>query len=102
LIVRLDPCGSITGRLVDKGGNPVPGATVWFMVQGLTVWFSSGMMGIDDKIQTDREGRFRASLVPGKKYALRLESSPGLMKVVGDVQVESGRSKDLGDLVLGH
>jgi hypothetical protein len=90
--------------LVDKGGHPVAGATVWFMVQGLleTLWFQSGMMGIDDKVQTDREGRFRASLVPGKKYALRLESSPASTKVVRDVEVESDRSKDLGDLVLGH
>jgi len=92
LTVQLDPCGSVLGRLVHNDGKPAPGVTVAFF----------GAYGREAKGDTDRQGRFRVDgLVPGQKYSL----TPGLSRLqkdIGEVQVESGRSKDLGDLALQH
>jgi RNA polymerase sigma factor (sigma-70 family) len=90
LTVRLEPCGSVIGRLVDKSGNPVPGVTVFF--HGASSYNSGA------RAETDRDGRFRGALVPGQKYRFALSSSHRLLRDVGEVEVKSGRSKDLGDL----
>jgi hypothetical protein len=90
LTVQLEPCGSVLGRLVDRGGNPVPGVTVRL----------GGGNGTGVTAETDRDGRFRGTLLPGQKYSLWLSSSRRLLRGVGQVEVESGRSKDLGDLPL--
>jgi RNA polymerase sigma factor (sigma-70 family) len=92
LTVRLDPCGSVVGRLLDKRGNPVPGVRVRL----------SGRRGLEVVAETDREGRFRAALPPGQTYSLGVYSLRALARNVGEeVEVEPGGSKDLGDLPLG-
>jgi hypothetical protein len=91
LTVRLEPCGSVLGRLVDKSGNPVPGVTVWLR----------GGNGPGVLAKTDREGRFRGALPPGTKCSLRLYNSRRSLRAAPEVEVESGRDKDLGDLALG-
>jgi hypothetical protein len=90
LTVRLDPCGTARGRVVDKGGQPVAGLKVCF-VRGA---------GIDVMAETDRDGRFRAALVAGQKYSLMPVSRRRLLRAVDEVEVTSGGSKDLGDLPL--
>jgi RNA polymerase sigma factor (sigma-70 family) len=92
LTVQLDPCGSVTGRMVDSGANPVPGVTICFLLLRAS-------NGPNVVAETDTEGRFRAALVPGARYSLLL-SSRRLLRNVGEVAAESGRSKDLGDLPL--
>jgi hypothetical protein len=92
LTVRLEPCGVVLGRLVDRAGRPVPGAAPWF-----------GRLdnGLDARAQTDAQGRFRADLVPGLKY--RLLSSPArLSRDVGELEVGPGQTKDLGDLPVAN
>jgi hypothetical protein len=93
LRVPLEPCGTIHARLVDPSGNPVPGATVQFSEDD-----SPGNV----TVQTDRQGRFQMELFPGQKYSWgwALGWPYGLRTPLGTVQVESGRSKDLGELVL--
>jgi hypothetical protein len=91
LTVQLDVWGSVSGRLVGKGGKPVPGVTLWFLRRN---------QEMDAVTQTDRDGRFRASLAPGQPYSLGLQGSRRLLRDVGDFEVVSGRSKDLGDLRL--
>jgi RNA polymerase sigma factor (sigma-70 family) len=92
LTVQLEACGSVLGRVVHEAGKPAPKVTVAFF----------GAYGAEAWADTDRQGRFRVDgLVPGQKYSLTL-SSGRLHKDVGEVQVESGRRKDLGDLVLEH
>jgi RNA polymerase sigma factor (sigma-70 family) len=88
LAIHLEPCGSITGRMVDKGGKPVPEIT-------FHSWGGSLPGG---PAKTDREGRFHVALLPGLKYSLGLSGPRRLLKQVGKIEVESGRSKDLGDL----
>jgi hypothetical protein len=90
LTVRLNPCGAARGRVVDKAGLPVAGLKVCF-VRGAS---------IDVMAETDRDGRFRAALVPGQKYSLMPVSRRRLLRDVGEVEVTSGGSKDLGDLPL--
>jgi RNA polymerase sigma factor (sigma-70 family) len=91
LTVQLEPCGSVVGRVVDGGGNPVPGVTVRL----------GGGYGPGVTARTDHEGRFDGTLLPGQKYSLWLASSRRLLSDVGRVEVGAGQSKDLGDLRLG-
>ncbi len=86
LTVRLDPCGSVIGRMVDKRGQPVQGVPVYFKP-----W--------DDMARSDSDGRFHMALVPDQKYSLFMFRH--LLRDVGEFAVESDRSNDLGDLLLG-
>lgn len=112
LNVRLEPLGAIAGRILDAKGRPWAGLKVCGCV-----------IGIDDKTYpaefcvgtapwskmthfettTDREGRFHIEgLLPGLKYGLEaaeseIEAEPKVV-VADDWTVESGKTKDLGDL----
>jgi hypothetical protein len=82
-------CGSVVGRLVDKGGHPVPGVRV--SLQGRN-------NGPITSAETDPKGRFRVELVPGRKYWFGLFAPRRLLRSVPDVEVEPGGLKELGDL----
>jgi protocatechuate 3,4-dioxygenase beta subunit len=83
LIVKLQPCGSVSGRFVDQDGQPVAG--VRFTLQGV------------GGLTTDKEGRFRAQgLVPG----LRCRIFGPKVLGVGEVVVEPGKNKDLGNIKI--
>jgi RNA polymerase sigma factor (sigma-70 family) len=92
LTVQLDPCGSVAGRLLDARGQPVAEVKVFSLRMG---------DGPEVLAETDRDGRFRGALVPGPKYTLGLAETRRLATDVGEVEVESGRTRDLGDLLLG-
>jgi hypothetical protein len=92
LAVRLEPCGSVVGRTVDKGGKPVP---------GVYVQFGGEVTCLGAQAETDPQGRFRVALVPGQRYWARLLTTRPLLRPAGDVEVEPGRVKDLGDMPLG-
>jgi hypothetical protein len=78
--VRLQPWGTICGRIVDDDGNPRGGLKV-----------ASEPIG--------RDGRFRfEGLVPGRKYeASAAQGYRGIGNVYRDVIVGPGEVKDLGD-----
>jgi hypothetical protein len=90
LTVQLEPCGSVIGRVVDKGGEPVPRVSLSFRLGDR----------MDVVAETDRDGCFRAALLSWQKYTLAPYSPRRLLKDVGDIEVESGQTKDLGDLPL--
>ncbi|HEV3255739.1 MAG TPA: sigma-70 family RNA polymerase sigma factor [Gemmataceae bacterium] len=98
LTVQLDPCGTVIGRIVDRRGKAVTGVAI-----GLAC--SPGWYGgcAEASTETDLRGRFCvAGLLPGQKYSLTQYSSGRLLRGVGEIEVQSGRSKNLGELVLDH
>jgi RNA polymerase sigma factor (sigma-70 family) len=81
LIVKLQPCGSVSGRFVDQDGKPLTGTRV-------------------GDVTTDKEGRFRVGgLIPGTKHGDVLHPTMRGSVNAGGV-VEPGKNKDLGDITI--
>jgi hypothetical protein len=101
LTVRLEPCGTLSGRVVDRGGLPQAGALltcdrpILFGEDGAK--FDNG--AIPSAIRTDKDGRFRiAGLVPGLKYTLTVRKDGRFAgRVAVDVSIRAGEVKELGD-----
>ncbi len=91
LQVQLEPCGEVIGRVVDRAGKPVA---------GVHLWFGRRDNGLGVRTQTDHQGRFRAALVPGLLFQMGGTSKRPLQSRPGFMTVESGKTKDLGDLLL--
>ena len=92
LTIKLQPCGSATGRVVDADGKPVADRFLELYqtpaVDGRVAALLPNRMV--EFTKTDRDGRFRANgLVPGVRYHLR-----GAAFSV--FEVESGKVKELG------
>jgi hypothetical protein len=93
LKVQLQPCGSATGRLVDKDGQPLSGVALNVYRFALI-----GPGGAEAK--TDKDGRFRIEgLAPGQKYWLSLVNRPQV-GVRATFAVKPGEKKDLGDVTV--
>ena len=92
--VRLQPCGSISGRVVDQDGRPVTGMRLH--VPGMALHST----GDGQWVTTDREGRFRAEgLVAGQVYWV-WDASGSFPRVFAKVEVEPGQHKDMGDITM--
>jgi RNA polymerase sigma factor (sigma-70 family) len=97
LTVRLQPWGTLTGRLVDESGKALSGVKVRLHYPDLP---RPGMQPQDKPAETDRDGRFRVeALLPGLKHELTLE---GATPLAGDalkgVTAAAGEAKDLGTI----
>jgi hypothetical protein len=92
LTIRLQPCGSVSGRLVDREGQPTAG--VRLVASGFGLRYSSSET---QWITTDKEGRFQVKgLVPRQNYHVGDPyHRPGLSAWV---VVEPGKHKDVGDI----
>jgi len=91
--VRMEPGASITGRLVNAAGQPRAGVKL----AGAFLKDGSGWSGYSpERIETDREGRFRIeALLPG--CPLRLSDGQSELSL-GDGALHAGQTKDLGDV----
>jgi RNA polymerase sigma factor (sigma-70 family) len=90
LIVKLQPCGSLSGRIVDKDGQPVP------RFRGR---LSFGHYLLQHEFTTDQEGRFRVErLLPGLGYSVWQTEKGSIVKIHPVAVVEPGKKKDLGDI----
>jgi RNA polymerase sigma factor (sigma-70 family) len=93
LTVRLQPCGSVTGRILDGKGLGRPEWTVygWSENQYMSLttgrWWQLYVSG-----RTDKQGRFRISLIPGVTYNIIVGSQNH------SLTLKPGESKDLGDV----
>jgi hypothetical protein len=102
--IRLEPCGTLTGRLVDVGGEPQAGArmTCDRPYDGGDSRFEIG--SLPSPIKTETDGRFRISgLVPGLKYSI--VASKGRMSLgeaIKNAVTTAGEVKDLGDIKVGE
>ncbi|WP_435011013.1 sigma-70 family RNA polymerase sigma factor [Tundrisphaera lichenicola] len=103
LTIKLQPCGTLTGRLVDDDGRPQADVPMnsYRPYFGGDSRFDQGVLRTP--LKTDKEGRFEAAgLVPGLKYNLsvRKGAPPMTMRVdvARDLVTSPGESKDLGDI----
>jgi protocatechuate 3,4-dioxygenase beta subunit len=100
ITVKLRPCGSASGRVVDQDRQPVVGLRLQLEGRGLRVVGGGG--GGYQQVTTDKQGRFRLDgLVPGMDYMVSdCSERPAFPRVFAGVVVESGKHRDLGDLKL--
>jgi len=99
--VKLQPWGTITGRLVDAQGKPRPG--VGLLTPDWQAALINPALGVlPGGLKTDSEGRFRVEgLVPGQEHsgdAIGPKAAEGGFGVVIDrVALTPGETRDLGD-----
>ncbi len=97
VVITLEPCATITGRIVDPDGNPVSGATI-----------RPGLKPGGDyalylpNIASGNDGRFTLANVPtGCDYSLLAESGAMITRrrvAFKDAAVRPGEKTDVGDV----
>ena len=98
LSVKLQPWGTVTGRVVDDQGDPRTDVEI----------YSTNPMQLDpergqlaNKVNVDSRGRFRIEgLVPGVKYDAYANSINAFGTILNGVQVGPREVKELGDILL--
>ncbi len=107
LTVRLEPWGTLAGRIIDEDGQPMAGVRIQLSFHHSTffrpvTWWASQM---GEEVQTDKEGRFRAEgITPGMRFRLHASSKTNFLMLSGgtegtdDLSARPGETKDLGDL----
>jgi protocatechuate 3,4-dioxygenase beta subunit len=92
--VKLEPCATLKGRLLDKDGDPVQGVSLHFIEadrMDSTLPLPRGA--------TDRDGRLNyTALVPGARYMVYCDAGPGsIQSIATDLSVSPGEIIDLGE-----
>jgi hypothetical protein len=109
--VRMQPWGTVTGRLVDENGKALPlkdaalpgriPASLYMGNWRGTVTESDRSVGEHPGAQTDLEGRFRVErLVPGLRYTAEVYLERGGLAGLAfeNLVVHPGEVRDLGDI----
>jgi beta-lactamase regulating signal transducer with metallopeptidase domain len=98
--VRLVPWGAVTGRVLDKNGEPAADVTLNNSFRAA----EGEQRNILPQLATkaDAEGRFKIEgLSPGASYGISAtDGNRYLGEVIDNFQVASGETKDLGDLTI--
>jgi RNA polymerase sigma factor (sigma-70 family) len=100
LTIKLKPWGVLTGRFVTGDGQPRPDAEVALERYGERLHDPSCGYHRSRSFQTDKDGKFRIEgLVPGLKYTMHFKNKGRLAGTLfEDLTVESGESRNLGDV----
>jgi hypothetical protein len=99
LTVRLQPAGTVTGRLLDDDGRLRTGVNI--IVNYTERKFGPGYYWPEVSPTLDQDGRFRIEgLVPGMAYdlGLRVGGTTFLGDFAKGLTLQSGESRDLGDV----
>jgi hypothetical protein len=106
IVVRLQRCGTLVGRLLDTRGQPLADVVV-NQSPGYDVDTEQAGRGIclpeDFGYVPNREGRFRIEgLAPGAKYSLVLADKNGTRRkqLTSNLTLEPGQTVDLGDVTV--
>jgi RNA polymerase sigma factor (sigma-70 family) len=99
--VRLQPWGTIAGRLVDEQGRPRPGA--YLLTSDWKDAQDDPTRGLVLGIKTDAGGHFRIEgLVPGQSYTASAVGDEAVNRgfgvVIDRVILKPGETRDLGDV----
>ena len=104
LDLRLEPWGTVTGRLVDGDGHPIAGARIGMGYRGEGGAAVPGLGGRspEERLLTDGDGRFRVEgVVPGLKavfWATKQGRQFQSGKALEDLSLRPGETRDLGDV----
>jgi hypothetical protein len=95
LTVRLRPCGSVAGRLLDAKGRPRAGVDIYGQSEDKRMSVSGRWWGLYVSGRTDKEGRFRIEgLIPGVTYHVGIGAGQQIFTLT------AGEVKDVGDLTV--
>jgi RNA polymerase sigma factor (sigma-70 family) len=114
--VRLQPCGSAVGRLVDPDGSPLAGAMVGVSLQnrrGEHIPLNIGLWPSGEFFTADQDGRFRVEGLNPDLVAhlgFRPRSEPGVFLIpesskdaaLKHLTVKPGETLDLGEIHLSR
>jgi RNA polymerase sigma factor (sigma-70 family) len=102
-VARLAPTGSVTGRVLDRDGQPIAGADVQLSSpEQIASELYRQLSQRQKAIHTDKDGRFRIDgIVPEVKFNLNIYQGRTFLvgePRIGVRQVKSGATLDLGDV----
>jgi hypothetical protein len=109
LTVRLEPPGTVTGRVVDTTGRPLAGVMIYLWNQNALLNKNLPLAALSSELtypwsgrikKTDADGKFRLEgLLPAVKYHLYASGKARAVQLTtAGVSAESGQVKHLGDL----
>jgi beta-lactamase regulating signal transducer with metallopeptidase domain/protocatechuate 3,4-dioxygenase beta subunit len=99
--VKLEPWGSLSGRIVDADGEPMKGLAITCRERLPRADPPAGSLP-NDLIKVADDGRFQAEgLVPGLKYIFSVTRGGRALGMVGrDIVLQSGETRNLGDVKI--
>ncbi|HVC97549.1 MAG TPA: carboxypeptidase regulatory-like domain-containing protein, partial [Pirellulales bacterium] len=99
MTIMLEPSAKISGRLLDRNGDPVSGASIAAWVRP-TEDFGKQL----PPVATDDQGRFEFTDVPtGCDYGLQAEAGGlGSESLAGNLALAPGETRELGDVTFGE
>jgi hypothetical protein len=101
LTIQLKPWAVVSGRLVTSDGLPRPNAELTLERCNERLFDPASGYHRARSFRTDKDSKFRIdALVPGLKYTMSFRDHKGMIsgRVFEDLTLQSGETKDLGDV----
>jgi hypothetical protein len=106
LVVKLEPCGTVTGRVLDADGRPIAGAEVvvgyyTMRLGALAIGIPRGIHSFGPTAEADRDGRFRIDgVIADQAFGVGFRHKGGILDAgqgEPNHRAKSGAVIDLGD-----
>jgi RNA polymerase sigma factor (sigma-70 family) len=99
--VKLQPYGTLLGRLVDTDGTPLAGWRVSGIVEANQFGFDRGWVGFFQPT-TDKDGKFHIDFLAGLRLGASARSAKGrIARAFEKIILEPGKTRDLGNIEIG-